>query len=215
MKLNSNTAFNLLGIVFMIVLIGALMLAAWAGLSKAGIIITGVVVAMIGNFVGMILLAKYRNERRGAAIDGFNIDEVRMPRTAFSTSIEILVGFLVALAWAMTVKNGLFTSDDGSFSFKTLFSLFAFTCTIIFMLWDTYTPGDMEHVGKLTNIKQVSLAVLMKRSIALLLAVFMLLSSFPALRPHNWIWIVLLVMVAVVFIIFRILIRRARDKRNR
>ena len=210
MKLNSHTAFNLLGIVCMIVLIGALMLAAWAGLSKAGIIITGVVAMMIGDFAAIMLLAKYRNERREAT-NGFNIDEVRMPRTAFSTSIEILVGVLVALAWAMTVKNGLFTSDDGSFSFKMLFSLLVFTCTIIFMLWDTYTPGDMEHVGKLTNLKQVFLAILMKRSIALLLAVFMLLSSFPALRPQNWIWIVLIVMVAVVFITFRILIRRARN----
>ncbi len=210
MKLNSHTAFNLLGIVCMIVFIGALMLAAWAGLSKAGIIITGIVAMMIGDFAAIMLLAKYRNERREAT-NGFNIDEVRMPRTAFSTSIEILVGVLVALAWAMTVKNGLFTSDDGSFSFKMLFSLFVFTCTIAFMLWDTYTPGDMEHAGKLTNLKQVSLAVLMKRSIALMLAVFMLLSSFPALRPQNWIWIVLIVMVAVVFITFRVLIRRARD----
>lgn len=209
MKLNSHTAFNLLGIVCMIVFIGALMLAAWAGLSKAGIIITGVVAMMIGDIAAIMLLAKYRNEQREAT-NGFNIDEVRMPRTALSTSIEILVGVLVALAWAMTVKNGLFTSDDGSFSFKMLFSLFVFTCAIIFMLWDTYTPGDMEHVGKLTNLKQVSLAVLMKRSIALLLAVFMLISSFPALRPQNWIWIVLIVMVAVVFITFRILIRRAR-----
>lgn len=210
MKLNSHTAFNLLGIVCMIVFIGALMLAAWAGLSKAGIIITGVVAVMIGDFAAIMLLAKYRNERRKAT-NGFNIDEVRMPRTALSTSVEILVGVLVALSWAMTVKNGLFTSDDGSFSFKMLFSLFVFTCTIIFMLWDTYTPGDIEHVGKLTNLKQVSLAILMKRSIALLLAVFMLLSSFPALRPLNWIWIVLIVMVAVVFITFRILIRRARN----
>ena len=210
MKLNSHTAFNLLGIVCMIVFIGALMLAAWAGLSKAGIIITGIVAMMIGDFAAIMLLAKYRNERREAT-NGFNIDEVRMPRTALSTSIEILVGVLVALAWAMTVKNGLLTSDDGSFSFKMLFSLFVFTGTIAFMLWDTYTPGDMEHVGKLTNLKQVSLAILMKRSIALLLAVYMLLSSFPALRPQNWIWIVLIAMVAVVFITFRILIRRARN----
>lgn len=210
MKLNSHTAFNLLSIVCMIVFIGALMLAAWAGLSKAGIIITGVVAMMIGDFAAIMLLAKYRNERRKAT-NGFNIDEVRMPRTALSTSVEILVGVLVALSWAMTVKNGLFTSDDGSFSFKMLFSLFVFTCTIIFMLWDTYTPRDIEHVGKLTNLKQVSLAILMKRSIALLLAVFMLLSSFPALRPQNWIWIVLIVTVAVVFITFRILIRRARN----
>ena len=56
MKLNSHTAFNLLGIVCMIVFIGALMLAAWAGLSKAGIIITGVVAMMIGDFAAIIVV---------------------------------------------------------------------------------------------------------------------------------------------------------------
>ena len=210
MKLSNNNTFNLLGIICMITIIGAMTLAAWAGLSTTGIIITGVVLAMIGDFAAIMLLAKYRNEQR-EAIDGFNIDEVRMPRTVFSTSVEILVGVLVALGWALSLKNGLFTTDDGGFGYKTLFGLFTLTCTIIFMLWDTYTPGDMEHVGKLTNLKQVYRAVLMKRLIALLLAVLMLLSSFPALRLQNWIWIVLIVMVAAVFITFRILIRRARE----
>ena len=209
MKLNSNSAFNLLGIVFMVVLIGALMLAAWAGLSKAGIIITGVVIAMIGNFAAIMLLAKYRNERREAT-NGFNIDEGRMPRTALSTSIEILVGVLVALAWAMTVKNGLLTSDDGSFSFKMLFSLFVFTCTIAFMLWDTYTPGDMNNVGMLTNIKQVKLAVIMYRLLAVLMAVGMLIYTFPALHQHEWILIVTVLIGVVVFVAFRILIRKAK-----
>ena len=209
MKLNSHTAFNLLGIVCMIVFIGALMLAAWAGLSKAGIIITGVVAMMIGDFAAIMLLAKYRNERREAT-NGFNIDEVRMPRTALSTSIEILVGVLVALAWAMTVKNGLFTSDDGSFSFKMLFSLFIFTCAIAFMLWDTYTPGDMNNVGMLTNIKQVKLAVIMYRLLAVLMAVGMLIYTFPALHQHEWILIVTVLIGVVVFVAFRILIRKAK-----
>jgi len=210
MKLNSNTAFNLLGIICMIVIIGALMLAAWAGLSTAGIIITGVVLAMIGNFAGMILLAKYSSERE-EPLDGFNVDDVRVQRTAFSTSIEILVGVLVALAWAMTVKNGLFTSDDGSFSFKMLFSLFVFTCTIAFMLWDTYTPGDINNAGILTNPKQVSLAVLMNRLIAVLMAVGLLLySSVTALQQRDLFLIVLFTIGIVVFVTFRTLIRRAK-----
>ncbi len=208
--LSSNTAFNLLGIVFMLAAIGALMLAAWAGFSTAGIIITGVVITMIGNFAGIMLLAKYRNERR-EAIDGFNIDDIRLPRTAVGTWVEILVGVLTALGWAMTLKNGLFTKDDGNFDYRSLFGLIVFTCGIIFTLWDAYTPGDINNVGKLTNFKQVSLAVLMNRLIALLLAAGMLLSSFPALRPQNWIWIVLVTIVAVVFVTFRILIHRARS----
>jgi len=210
MKLNSNTAFNLLGIICMIVIIGALMLAAWAGLSTAGIIITGVVLAMIGNFAGMILLAKYSSERE-EPLDGFNVDDVRVQRTAFSTSIEILVGVLVALAWAMTVKNGLFTSDDGSFNFKTLFNLFFFTSTIAFMLWDTYTPGDINNAGILTNPKQVSLAVLMNRLIAVLMAVGLLLySSVTALQQRDLFLIVLFTIGIVVFVTFRTLIRRAK-----
>ena len=210
MKLNSNTAFNLLGIVCMIVLIGALMLAAWAGLSKAGIIITGVVVAMIGNYVGMILLAKYSSEQ-DSPIDGFNVDDVKVARTALSTGIEILVGFLTALAWVMAVKNGLFTEEDGSFSFDTLLGLFLFTGSIAFILWDTYTPGNMNNVGMLTNIKQVKLAIIMNRLIAVLMAVGMLIYTFPALHQHEWILIALAAIGLVVFVAFRIFIRRARD----
>ena len=99
MKLNSNSAFNLLGIVCMVVLIGALMLAGWAGLSTTGIIVTGVVVAAIGNFVAIILLAKYSSEQNEPA-DGFHLDEVKEPRTALSTGIEIITGVLVAIRTA-------------------------------------------------------------------------------------------------------------------
>ena len=209
MKLNSNRAFNLLGVTFMIILIGALMLAAWAGVSKAGIIATAAVVAIIGDFAAIMLLFKYSNEKR-EVINGFNLDEVRMHRTVLGTSIEVITGVLVALAWALSVKNGLFTEGDGSFSFETLLGMILFTAAIIFTFWDTYTPGDMNNVGKLTNLKQVSLAVHMNRLIALLLTVGMLLSSFPSLRPRNWIWITLATILAVVFIVFRILIRRAK-----
>ena len=209
MKLNSNQAFNLLGIICLIAIFGAMIVAAWAGLSTAGIIITGVVVAMIGNFVGMILLAKYSSEQ-DEPIDGFNVDEVKVARTALSTGIEILVGVLTALAWVMAVKNGLFTEEDGSFGFEKLLGLFVFTGIIAFMLWDTYTPGNMNNAGMLTNIKQVKLAVIMNRLLAVLMAVGMLIYSVPALHHQNWIWIVLVTIGVVVFVAGRILIRRAK-----
>ena len=209
MKLNSNQAFNLLGIICLIAIFGAMIVAAWAGLSTAGIIITGVVVAMIGNFVGMILLAKYSSEQ-DEPIDGFNVDEVKVARTALSTGIEILVGVLTALAWVMAVKNGLFTEEDGSFGFDTLLGLFLFTGTIAFMLWDTYTPGNINNAGMLTNIKQVKLAVIMNRLLAVLMATGMLIYTVPAFHQHNWILIVLAVIGVVVFVAGRILIRRAK-----
>ncbi len=210
MKLNSNSAFNLLGIVCMVVLIGALMLAGWAGLSMTGIIVTGVVVAAIGNFVTIILLAKYSSEREEPA-DGFHLDEVKVTRTALSTGIEIITGVLVAMAWAVSAKNGVFTEADGSFSFNTLFSMLFFTGTIIFMLCDTYSPGDINNAGILTNIKQVKLAVYMNRLFAVLFAAGMLVFSFPALRQQNWIIIGLAAVLLLAYIAFRILIRKARD----
>ena len=209
MKLNSNQAFNLLGIICLIAIFGAMIVAAWAGLSTAGIIITGVVVAMIGNFAGMILLAKYSSEQDDP-IDGFNVDDVKVARTALSTGIEILVGVLTALAWVMAVKNGLFTEEDGSFGFDTLLGLFLFTGTIAFMLWDTYTPGNINNAGMLTNIKQVKLAVIMNRLLAVLMATGMLIYTVPAFHQHDWILIVLAAIGVVVFVAGRILIRRAK-----
>ena len=209
MKLNSNQAFNLLGIICLIAIFGAMIVAAWAGLSTAGIIITGVVAAMIGNFAGMILLAKYSSEQ-DEPIDGFNVDEVKVARTALGTGIEILVGALTALAWVMAVKNGLFTEEDGSFGFEKLLGLFLFTGTIAFMLWETYTPGNLNNVGMLTNIKQVKLAVLMNRLLAVLMAAGMLIYTVPAFHQHDWILIVLAVIGVVVFVAGRILIRRAK-----
>ncbi len=210
MKLNSNKAFNLLGIVCMVVLIGALMLAGWAGLSMTGIIVTGVVVAVIGNLVAIILLAKYNSEREEPA-DGFHLDEMKVPRTALSTGIEIITGVLVAMAWAVSAKNGVFTEADGSFNFNMLFSMLFFTCAIIFMLCDTYSPDDINNAGILTNLKQVKLAVYMNRLFAVLFATVMLVFSFPAIRQQNWIIIGLAAILLLAYCAFRILIRRARD----
>ena len=210
MKINTDNAFNLLGIVFVVVLIGALMLAGAAGLSMTGIIITGVVVAAIGHFVAIILQAKYSSEQNEPA-DVFHLDEVKVPRTALDTGIEVLTGVLVAAAWAVSARNGLFTANDGGFSFRTLFKLLMITSFIFFMHWDTYTPSEMYHVGKLTNLKQVALARLMYRSIAILIAVGMLFSSFPTLHGLLWLWIVLAAIMVIIFLSFRILIRKARD----
>lgn len=212
MKLNSNTAFNLLGIAFMVILIGALMLAGWAGLSKAGIIVTGVVVALIGDFAAIMLLLKYSKEQNEVT-DGFNINEVRVQRTAVGTSVEILVGLLVALSWALTARNGLFTDIDGNFSYKTLFRMICATVVILFVLWDTYYPGDISSVGKLTNLKQVKLAITRNRLFAVLLAVGMLFLASPALHDHTRIALVLVAMLVVVFVTFSILISKARDQR--
>ena len=164
---------------------------------------------MIGNFAGMILLAKYSSEQ-DEPIDGFNVDEVKVARTALGTGIEILVGALTALAWVMAVKNGLFTEEDGSFGFEKLLGLFLFTGTIAFMLWETYTPGNLNNVGMLTNIKQVKLAVLMNRLLAVLMVAGMLIYTVPAFHQHDWILIVLAVIGVVVFVAGRILIRRAK-----
>lgn len=209
MKLNSDTAFNLLAVAFMVILLGTFMLEGWLGYPLPAFVITCIIIALIGDFAAMMLLLKYSKEQNEVT-DGFNIDEVNVPRTAMSTSIEVLAGLIVALSWMISAKNGLFSDNDGSFSYGTLFGMLLASGAIIFMLWDAYSPGLIENVGKLTNIKQVKLAIAKNRLFAVLLAVGMLFSSFPELR-RSWMWDGLAAILVVAFAMFRILIRRARD----
>jgi len=146
-----------------------------------------------------------------ATVGDFNIDEVKLPRTAMSTLVEVIIGLLVVTAWALTWKNGLFTEDDGSLRLDVLFSMLIFTCLIIKMIWNTHRPGNIRDMGRLTNLKQVKLAVGTYRLIAALCAVGMLISSFPALRQQVWIFILLIAILAVAIITYRILTSRARS----
>lgn len=148
------------------------------------------------------------------ATDSFDIDEVKMPRTALGTLTEILIGTLVVLAWVVSVINGRFTDKYGSFNVGTLFILLPITIAIIKFIWNTYRPGKMRDMGQLTNLKQAKLAVWLYRTYAIIVAIFLLLYSFPNITESIdplWVLIGFFATSSIVYLIFRTLIRRTRD----
>jgi hypothetical protein len=156
-----------------------------------------------------IKLSDVQNETT-AALD---INELKVRRTTLGTAIEVLTIVLIVMAWVVTAINGLFTEDDGSFSIRELAYLLTFTVLIIRMLWSAYRPNDMEREFRLnlTNLKQVRLAAIMYRLSAVLLALAILLFSFPMFHGMIWIWLGVLAFALIMLFISHILIRRAGD----
>ena len=158
----------------------------------------------------------YSSEKNENAGD-FDIDKVKMPRTALDTLTEILIGALVVIAWVMAAINGRFTEDDGSFNIGTLFVLLTCTIGTVKLIWNTYKPGNMSDVGQLTNLKQAKLAVLLYRMFALMLGIIMLLYAFPGISKSIdplWVLVGYLAILAILFFTFRTLIRRAGDQQG-
>ena len=158
----------------------------------------------------------YSSEKNENAGD-FDIDKVKMPRTALGTLTEILIGALVVIAWVMSAINGRFAEDDGSLNIGTLFVLLPCTIGTLKLIWDTYKPGNMRDVGQLTNLKQAKLAVLLYRMFALMLGIIMLLYAFPSISKSIdplWVLVGYLAILAILFFIFRTLIRRAGDQQG-
>ena len=158
----------------------------------------------------------YSSEKNENAGD-FDIDKVKMPRTALGTLTEILIGALVVIAWVMSAINGRFAEDDGSLNIGTLFVLFPCTIGTLKLIWDTYKPGNMRDVGQLTNLKQAKLAVLLYRMFALMLGIIMLLYAFPSISKSIdplWVLVGYLAILAILFFTFRTLIRRAGDQQG-
>lgn len=172
------------------------------------------------------LINKARSNPKGikqdAAVDSFDIDHVKLPRTILGTSIEVLVVVLIVLAWVLAAINGIFADDDIYASFlnpdQTYNSdrrewMFILTIIIFVTLWQAHRPDkiiEKDKWPKVTNLKQVKLFIGSFRVLALILAIFMILFSF---QSFDFLWL-LIGLSAVTFIggiITIILIRRARD----
>ena len=84
------------------------------------------------------------------------------------------------------------------------------TLFILFFTFGIFEPSDYYLAGKLTNVQQVSLAMLMYRVLALFGAFLLLAGVIPALHK-NWVILCWIAVVMVTIIVFRILIHRAKQ----
>ena len=160
--------------------------------------------------------------KQDAAVDSFDIDHVKVPRTILGTSIEVLVVVLIVLAWVLAAINGIFADDDIYASFfypdQTYNSdrrewMFILTIIIFVTLWQTHRPDkfiEKDKWPKVTNLKQVKLAIGSCRVIAIIIALFMLLLPFQRFDIMPLMLGLGIVMV-IAGVITVILINRARD----
>lgn len=161
--------------------------------------------------------------KQDAAVDGFDFDHVKVPRTVLGTSIEVLVVVLIVLAWVLAAINGIFVDDDpyASFlnpdlqtdNFDRRSLMFFSTITIFVSLWYAHRPDksiEKDKWPKVTNLKQAKLAINSFRVFAVILAIFSLLLPFHRF-DITWLLGGLSAVTIIWGIIFLILFRRAKD----
>ena len=141
--------------------------------------------------------------------EGFDPDSVHVGRTREGTVFEVITGILVATAWTIALVSRHFIGDSGEILYREIFNMVMLTSCIAFLLIDVYTPSFLCLAGKLTNAKQVGLAVRMDRIMALIIAAFLVLYVTPALH-YNWLAVCIFALLIVIVIVFRILISKAR-----
>lgn len=139
----------------------------------------------------------------------FDPDSVNVGRTREGTVFEIITGALVAAAWVIALASRHFIGDSGEILYREIFEMVMLTSCIAFLLIDVYTPSFLFLAGKLTNAKQVGLAVRMDRILALIIAVFLVLYVTPALH-YNWLAVCIFALFLVTVIVFRIFIHKAK-----
>ena len=140
---------------------------------------------------------------------GFDPDSVHVGRTLEGTIFEVITGTIVAAAWAIALASRHFIGNGGEILYREIFDMVMLTSCIAFLLIDVYTPSFLFLAGKLTNVKQVGLAVRMDRSLALIIAVFLILYATPALH-YNWLAVCIFALFLVTVIVFRIFIHKAK-----
>ena len=140
---------------------------------------------------------------------GFDPDSVHVGRTLEGTIFEVITGTIVAAAWAIALASRHFIGNGGEILYREIFDMVMLTSCIAFLLIDVYMPSFLFLAGKLTNVKQVGLAVRMDRSLALIIAVFLILYATPALH-YNWLAVCIFALFLVTVIVFRIFIHKAK-----
>ena len=140
---------------------------------------------------------------------GFDPDSVHVGRTREGAVFEIITGTLIAAAWVIALASRHFIGDNGEILYREIFEMVMLTSCIAFLLIDVYTPSFLFLAGKLTNVKQVGLAVRMDRILALIIAVFLVLYVTPGLH-YNWLAVCIFALFLVTVIFFRIFIQKAK-----
>jgi hypothetical protein len=205
--LTGNSAINVLAVIEALVLIPLIVFWAMGKMSTAIFILAVFVTVIFTLSAIFIIFYKYAPIVDKEAEE---LDKIEVKRNREGTTMEVATAIMLAITWVIMMATHQFTDADGGFDFSKLWHMLIFTIGCAMILIDVYTPSEIHLGGKLKNIRQVALAVRMNRVIAVGLALISLLRAIPALNNQLWLTNSLTILLIVAFIVFRILIYRAK-----
>lgn len=203
--LNRKSAFNLFAIVEAIIMLPLIVFWGMGKLSNITFVLSLFTMLFLTLAAVVFILYKYPAEKA----DDFDPDSVEVSRSRGRTIIEAITAIIVVAAWVIALVTHFFIGEDGGILYREIFYQIMLTTFIVFILINVESPSTYHLAGKLTNANQVGLAVLMYRILALLCAVWLLIAVIPALHI-NWFILCWLVLVLGTFIVFRILLYKAK-----
>lgn len=203
--LNRKSAFNLFAIVEAIIMLPLIVFWGMGKMSNITFVLSLFTMLFLTLAAVVFILYKYPAEKA----DDFDPDSVEVSRSRGRTIIEAITAIIVVAAWVIALVTHFFIGEDGGILYREIFYQIMLTTFIVFILINVESPSTYHLAGKLTNANQVGLAVLMYRILALLCAVWLLIAVIPALHI-NWFILCWLVLVLGTFIVFRILLYKAK-----
>ena len=203
--LNRKSAFNVFAIVEAIIMLPLIVFWGMGKMSNITFVLSLFTMLFLTLAAVVFILYKYPAEKA----DEFDPDLVEVSRSRGRTIIEAITAIIVVAAWVIALVTHFFIGEDGGILYREIFYQIMLTTFIVFILINVESPSTYHLAGKLTNAKQVGLAVLMYRILALLCAVWLLIAVIPALHI-NWFILCWLVLVLGTFIVFRILLYKAK-----
>ena len=180
-------------------IISIVLLAAYIGLRKAGIIGEGwswLFIVIVGaSAVAVELIQKlvdpetYRAWRADLKYE--DIKSLKIKRTISGTICEFITALLLIVSWMLIFQKQLYATSSVIIILGILSTTGAILCLV-----SAYSPRFMIWGYKTTTVKQLQLGIYRKRALAIEFAFFLMLFVLPYTNATIWIFFIIAVLFA-------------------
>ena len=185
-----------------IAIIYIVLLAAYLGLRKAGIIGEGwswLFIVIVGAAVVAVELIRkrldpetyqeWRADLKKRKEEYEDIKSLKIKRTIGGTICEFITALLLIVSWMLIFQKQLYATTSG-----IILSILS-TAGSIWCLVSAYSPRFMIWGYKTTTVKQLQLGIYRKRALAIVFAVFMMPFALPYTNATIWIFFIIAVLL--------------------
>ena len=185
-----------------IAIIYIVLLAAYLGLRKAGIIGEGwswLFIVIVGAAVIAVELIRkrldpetyqeWRADLKKRKEEYEDIKSLKIKRTIGGTICEFITALLLIVSWMLIFQKQLYATSSG-----IILGILS-TAGSIWCLVSAYSPRFMIWGYKTTTVKQLQLGIYRKRALAIVFAVFMMPFALPYTNATIWIFFIIAVLL--------------------